>query len=30
MKYITGIIAMGTECSLNTPGLWNIPRNVFR
>lgn len=29
MKYITGIIAMGTECSLNTPGLWNIPKEMY-
>lgn len=29
MRYITGIIAMGTECSLNTPGLWNIPKETY-
>ena len=29
MRYVTGIIALGTECELNTPGLWNIPKEVF-
>lgn len=29
MRYVTGIIALGTECELNTPGLWNIPKETF-
>lgn len=29
MKYITGIIALGTECELPTCGLWNVSKQQF-
>lgn len=29
MKYITGIIALGTECRLESKGIWNVRKKDF-